>query len=219
MLNFNYTLDNELKAPVGQLPSGIQTQAFGIAITHLSQRYRDTVKMLRQPVPGVGASAIMGMSPDWQVRLKREAAFLGVMPRQLASIANMVVFNHAANAVDQGRLDQNWDRWSVNALEAYRQALRAFQSEVNKAMSNNPVIGLPAPFIKLAHVAKINPPVVPNVNALGDIDPSYLAGHLEQEAIATPLVFGALAGLSLVGLAAWYFTRQPQVMMGDYGYY
>jgi hypothetical protein len=208
MLHFNYTLDNELKAPVGQLPSGIQTQAFGLALTRMSERFKSTVRMLTAPVGPLKVGPIDGLQPVWKERIAIEIAFLQGLPDRLIGVAESVATHGIGNAVDQGRLDSQWDRWSQQALRIYGEALSAFQKEVVNAMGNRPVRGVPASMIKIATIAKLPFPPLPDANGtLGGIgvdDPHYLAG-LGQE--GTPLLFGALAGASLVGLAAWYFMR------------
>lgn len=215
MLHFNYTLDNELKVPVGRLPSGIQTQAFEMAMNRMGQKYRSTIQMVSSPVTALGGKTPLdGMSPGWQERIRTESAFLSQMPAQLMQRARFVALAHAGNAVGQSSLERNWNLWVDATLKAYGNALNAFQQEVQKAMGNATVNGVPASFVTLARLAKVSPPAVPNTKALkglgfvpGVDDPQYLSG-LEQP---TPLLFGALAGLSLVGLAAWYFTRGAPV--------
>ena len=62
MLHFGYALDNELRVRPGELPSGIQTQAFEVAVTRISQRYATLKRMLLQQTP-TGAAAIQGLNP------------------------------------------------------------------------------------------------------------------------------------------------------------
>jgi hypothetical protein len=244
MLNFNYTLDNELTAPVGQLPSGIQTQAFGLAISRMMERFHTAVQVLQMPVRPGGVGPMAGMDKVWQQRLKAEIAFMLKMPNRLISAADSVATHGIANAVDQGRLDSQWNRWSQQGLKVFGEAIDAFQREVSAALMNKPVTGVPAAMVKLANIAKVPAPVLLDANGtLGGYpvdDPAYLADmgdlkkarkhmkaalkqvrrHEAEMAQAgmmppgmgalpegTPLLFGALAGVSLVGLAAWYFTR------------
>jgi hypothetical protein len=208
MLHFNYTLDNELKVAPDRLPSGIQTQAFEMAVNRLGQRFRTTVQMLSAPVAGMGGkSAIDGVSPSWQERLKTEAAFLGAIPGQLQTRARYVALAHQGNAVLQGNLERNWNLWVDAALRAYTAALKAFEKDVNRAMSNGMTNSIPAPFAKLAMIAKVQPPMLPGVRTLHKgLGHSHTLGAMPE---GTPLFFGALAGLSLVGLAGWYFSRPP----------
>jgi len=77
MLHFNYTLDSELKVPPGRLPSGIQTQAFEMAINRMGRKFRTTVQMLATPVAGMGGKRpVDGLSPGWRERIGTETAFL-----------------------------------------------------------------------------------------------------------------------------------------------
>jgi hypothetical protein len=208
MLNFNYTLDSELTAPVGQLPSGIQVQAFGLALTRMSQRLRVALEMLNTPVRGLKVGPIAGIQPVWRQRLKSEIAFMRKLPDRLIATAESVASFGISNAVDQGRLDSQWNRWSEQALQVYGETLAAFQNEVSAALLNKPIQGIPASMLKIASIARLPPPSLPDANGtLGGIgvdDPYYLSGMGQA---GTPLLFGALAGASLVGLAAWYFTR------------
>ena len=75
-LNFNYMLDNELRVPIGQLPSGINTQAVEMAASQMTRRFRETQQMLSRKAPGIGASPYSGMTPAWQMRLKAESAWV-----------------------------------------------------------------------------------------------------------------------------------------------
>jgi hypothetical protein len=204
MLHFNYTLDNELVAPVGQLPSGIQVQAFGLALTRMSERFHASVRVLQMPVGPLKVGPVAGMQPVWRSRLKTEIAFLRKMPDRLIAVAESVASYGIANAVDQGRLDSQWNRWSQQGLKAYGEALDAFQREVSAALRNAPVLGVPAAMIKLAAIAKVPPPSMPDAAAsLGAYpvdDPAYLAGFVEDNKM--------LLGLGALGLAAaWFFTR------------
>jgi hypothetical protein len=216
MLSFNYTLDSELTAPVGQLPSGIQTQAFGMALSRLARRYRTTREMLLKQVPGTGASALMGATVPWQERLKTEMGFFDAVPDKLTAVAQNVAIGDVGNAVYQGRLANRWNNWAPRALSEYASALGAFERDVSKAMSNAPVVGIPAPIMRLAKIAKMKTPSVPNAKTLGYVDsgindPAYMAGLDANLGVEpAPLVFGAIAGASLVGLAAWYFSRGGQ---------
>jgi hypothetical protein len=187
MLNFNYTLDNELKAPVGQLPGGIQTQALAMALSRMSRKYHQTMRLLTQKVSGTGAAPADGMSQR--------------LPARINSMAASIV-GESANAVYQGRLDRRWDTWAPVALKVYGETLRAFQGEVSKAMSNQAILGSPATFAKMAAFAKVSPPVVPNVDGLGGYtsdDNAYL-GAFDTTKANPWLLAGAAA------LAAMWWT-------------
>lgn len=208
MLHFNYTLDNELEVPVGRLPSGIQTQAFEMAIERMGRKFRSSLRMLMTPVAGFGGKTPLdGMSPGWQARIKAESAFMGSMPAQLQQRARLVALSHSGNAVNQGALEQDWNRWSALALQTYGEALDAFQKDVSQAMRNAAAQGAPAVFTKLAALAKVSAPRLSNVKTLGGLgrlptgvdDPDYLAGLGASTS--------TLLGVGLVGLAAWYLTR------------
>jgi hypothetical protein len=178
MLNFNYSLDQELKAPVGSLPSGIQAQAFGMAITRMSRKFHNAVRLLQQPVPGLKTGPISGLAPEWRSRLEAQMRFMGQAPDQLLRVAEQVVHRGAGNAVDQGRKALNWDRWSQLALRTYNEALDAFQQQVNKAMGNSVPTGTPPAMIKLAALAKMKAPALtPRAkNGMAAFDPAYFAG-------------------------------------------
>lgn len=200
MLNFNYTLDNELRAPVGQLPSGIQTQALAMALTRMARKYHQTMRLLTQKVPGTGAAPAAGMNPQWRARIRAESAFLQRVPARLQQMGASIV-GEAANAVYQGRLDRQWDSWAPMALKVYGEALKAFQGEVSKAMSNQAILGSPAAFEKLARFAKVAPPTVPSVGALGAFttdDNAYL-GAFDYKRANPALLLAAGAAL-----AAWW---------------
>jgi hypothetical protein len=162
MLNFNYTLDNELRAPVGQLPSGIQAQALQMALSRMSRKYHQTLRLLTVKVPGTGAAPIAGMTPAWRSRIQAQSAFLKAIPGRLNQMAEGII-TEGANAVYQGRLDRRWNTWAPVALKVYGEALRAFQVEVSKAMSNQPIAGQPAAYAKLAAFAKLPEPKLPLV--------------------------------------------------------
>ncbi len=212
MLTFGYTLDNELKVPMGQLPSGIQTQALEMSVTRLTRGFTETSKMLLQKVPGTGTSPIAGMSPDWQKRLARETAFVSKLPAQLLSTARSIALSDAGNAIVQSKLDNRWNRWAPQVLQTYSDTLQAYQAEVSRAMGNAVVSGLPAVYVKMAKLARTKPPQLASIRSLGAMpigvdDPQYLAG-LGQLGPFTPMVLGAVAGASLVGLAGWWFSRE-----------
>jgi hypothetical protein len=177
-LSFNYSLDNEIKAPAGQLPSGIQTQAFEMILNRLAERLNILLKLLGTPVPNTGAAPLFGMSKGWQQRIRAEAAFLQSAWPQLLRVAQTVAFNGAGNAVDQEGLAPGWNRWSGQALQAYKEAISAFQADVDKAMSNRPANGLPAAFVKLSLIARMAPPVLTRMKTV--------AGGLSGFGIADP---------------------------------
>jgi hypothetical protein len=217
MLNFDYTLDSELKAPVGELPSGIQTQAFSEALTRLMRKYHATMKMLARPVVPLKVPAAAGFSPIWKERIKAESAFIQAAVHRLNQIARTIVLRGTSNAVLQGALDSNWDRWSGHALQSFSQALASFEGEVSRAMSNAVTNGTPASFVKLATVAKMTVPTIPDVKSAGMAglpmqtdDKDYGLGEIN------PMVLGAVAGASLIGLAAWWFARPTPLGYYDY---
>lgn len=228
MLNFNYTLDNELKVPIGQLPSGIQTQAFEMAANEMTRKFRETQRMLLRPVPGVGASAYAGMSPQWQVRLKVEAAFIADLLDRLVVVARQIALGDAGDALVQSKLTGLWNRWAPETLVVYSRTLSAYQKDVGKAMANQPVAGMPAIYVKMAHMAKMDPPELAPVNSLsGDFlapleaytsdDAAYLAG-LEADIFGREIPDSAIAlGIAAVAGAWWWFGRRPQAT--DLGYY
>ena len=220
MLHFNYTLDNELKAPIGQLPSGIQTQAFEMALNQISRKFHETMQLIAQPVPGVGASAAQGMAPEWQMRIKAQSDFITALFPRLLQVGQSVALGDVGDALVQSTLSKHWNRWSPMALKTYSRTLSAFQKEVNKAMSNNPSVGTPAVFIKMAAIARMPPPAMATVNSLGAYTPddaAYLAAFNYKK--ATPLALGALAGASLVGLLAWWVAGPASVaILGEHDY-
>jgi hypothetical protein len=216
MLNFNYTLDNELRAPVGQLPSGIQTQALAMALSRMARKYHQTMRLLTTKVRGTGAAPAAGMSPQWKARIKAQSTFLSKIPARYNQMAQSIVAE-AANAVYQGRLDRRWDTWAPMALKTYQEALRAFQGEVSKAMSNQAIIGMPAAYDKLATFAKVAPPSVPEVNSLGAFTPddsAYLGAFRPERSNPVFLLAGAAA------LAAWWASGGGALpMLGGYDDY
>ncbi len=216
MLNFNYTLDNELKAPIGQLPSGIQTQAFEMAMTRMARKYHQTMRLLTQKVPGTGAAPAAGMNPQWKQRIKAESTLLvNVQPRLVAMAQGIV--GEAANAVYQGRLDRQWNVWAPQALQVFGEALRAFQGEVSKAMSNQAIVGSPAMFAKLAAFAKVAPPVLPAVGGLSAFttdDSAYLGAF--APARANPWL---LAGAAALAAMWWTGGGGALPLLGGYDDY
>lgn len=204
MLSFNYTLDNELTAPVGQLPSGIQAQALQLALTRMSRKYHQTLRLLTTQVAGTGAAPIAGMAPAWRARIQAQSAFLKAIPGRLNRMAEALI-QESANAVYQGRLDQSWNTWAPVALKVYDEALRAFQAEVSKAMSNQPVVGLPAAYVKLAAFVKLPAPTLVAVSPVNQTlgaytsdDNAYL-GQFEPTR-ANPLWLAGAAALA----ALWW---------------
>jgi hypothetical protein len=165
MLQFSYSLDNELTVPVGQLPSGIQVQAFEIVLTERSRKLQQLVRMLTTPVAGVGVSPQQGLSPPWRKRLQIQAKYLSELSAGLLRRANRVASGDAGDALVQGTLASNWNRWAPMAISVYSQAINAFAGEVDRAMSHKPVSGTPAPYVKMAGVLKVAPPRLPDVGA------------------------------------------------------
>lgn len=220
MLNFNYTLDSELKVSVGQLPSAIQVQAFEMAANEMTRKFRETQRMLMQPVPGVGASAYAGMSPQWQMRLKVEVAFIAGLLDRLVDVAGQVVFDGAGNALVQGKIFALWNRWSPEALAVYSRTLTAYQKDVSKAIANQPVAGMPAVYIKMAHLAKMDPPVLNPVNNLSGFtsdDAAYLAG-LDAEIFGREVPDSAVAlGIAALAGAWWWFGPREQAGLSGLG--
>jgi hypothetical protein len=217
MLNFNYTLDTELTAPVGQLPSGIQTQALQMALSRMSRKYHQTLNLLTTKVPGTGAAPIAGMAPAWRSRIQMQSDFLKAIPGRLNSMAEGLIVE-SANAVYQGQLDQRWNTWAPVALRVYGEALRAFQAEVSKAMSNQPVAGMPAAYVKLAAFAKLPAPQLPRVQpvnrglgAYTSDDSAYL-GQFSPDR-ANPLWLAGAAALA----ALWWTSGGGALPM--LGYY
>jgi hypothetical protein len=158
MLHFNYALDSELEVAPGRLPSGIQTQAFEVALSRIGERYRATTRMLGKTVAGMrGKTAFDGLSKGWQERLSIEVLFLNGMPSALMRRARFVTHAHAGNAVTQSLLERNWNLWAPVALRAYSEALDAFAREVNLAISNATTNDLPGAFQRLAIVAGQTP--------------------------------------------------------------
>jgi hypothetical protein len=212
MLNQDYTLDSELKARVGQLPSGIQTQAFTEAVSRMMWKFNGTMGLLSRPVPPMGVPPTAGMSPEWQARIATEAAFIRQAVPQLGQVAHAIVTQGAGNAVIQPRLDRRWNTWAPATLRAFSQMISSFEKEVSRAMSNATQNGIPASFIKVAKLADMTAPSVPDAPPLGlsalpmmADDPDYGLGQMD----INPMVLGAIAGASLIGLAAWWFSRQP----------
>jgi hypothetical protein len=181
MLNFSYTLDNELEVPMGRIPSGIQTQAFEMALTRIEQRYRTTKRLLGQKVPGLGKGPVSGMSKGWQVRLISQVQFLDALPHLLLAKASNIALGDNSNAVLQGGARLRWNNWSQLALTNYARALSAFESEVEKGLTNAPVSGMPAALIRVAAIAGAPAPVLLDPKKIGLAslpivdDPDYLA--------------------------------------------
>lgn len=222
MLNFNYTLDNELKVPIGQLPSGIQTQAFEMAANEMTRKFRETQRMLLRPVPGVGASAYAGMSPQWHVRLKASAAFIADLLDRLVDVAQQVAIGDAGDAIVQSKLTGLWNRWAPETLAVYSRTLSAYQKDVAKAIANQPVAGMPAVYVKIAHLAKMDPPVLTPVNGLSGMgaytsdDAAYFAG-LEADIFGREVPDSAIAlGIAALAGAWWWFGRRPPAGLGYY---
>lgn len=217
MLNFNYTLDNELEVPVGRLPTGIQTQALEMAIHRVGRRYRTTKKLLSKRVPGLGRGPVAGMSKDWQLRLISQAKFLDAIPSILYARAANMVQRHMRNAVLQGDARRVWNAWSDRAIQDYAKAVAAFEREVAAALTGETATGMPAAMIRLARTAGVPEPVVLDAKQVGleslpEVDdPDYLAG-----VEAGPMFLGAIAGAAAVGLAAWWFGR-PQAATAAMG--
>ena len=219
-LNLNYTLDNELKTRPGELPSGIQTQAFQIALTHISRRLETIKAMVNQKVPGAGANAFSGLAPAWRQRLATQTQFLNALPARLMDVAQQIALGDMGDAIAQRTSPKLWNRWAPAALETYADSLKAFQGEVSRALSNKPAHGMPAAYAKMANLAKMDAPLMPTADALGQIDPDYLAQldpdylagapamwDLNQEMADFTMQDGStlFVGAGLLGLAWWFF--------------
>jgi len=229
MLDLNYTLDSELKTRPGELPSGIQTQAFQRVLLNIARRLETIKRMVNQQVPGAGANAFAGLSPVWRARLAAQTEFLNGLPNRLMDVARQIALGDMGDAITQRTSPRLWNRWAPEALEVYSDALKAFQVEVDKALSNKPAQGMPAAYIKMANLAKTVAPTLPAAEALGAVDPDYLAAvdpdylagtsmwDLTQELTGLDLRDGrtqlAVAAAGVLGLL-WWRNRQ-----GVLGYY
>lgn len=211
MLHFGYALDNELQVRPGELPSGVQTQAFEIAVTRISQRYATLKRMLLQKTP-TGASAIQGLNPQWQVRLKDTSDFIAALPSRLVSVANQIARDDAGNAVAQSGISLLWNRWAPEALQVYSDTLKAFEADVQRGFANQAISVMPAVYVKMAVVAKTDPPLVPVVSSsLSALDPDYLAGAgLEMLGVYGLVAVGAVA---LGGWWLWKKSREHDGIM------
>jgi hypothetical protein len=209
MLNFDYTTDQELKVQPGQLPSGIQTQAFEMAATHMSRKFNNVKRMLNTRTQ-TGAPPIAGLSKQWQERLQAESDFVGGLPDQLLRVARQVALGDGGDAIVQGSLRGRWNTWAPEALSAYSRTLSAFETDVSKAMGNMPIIGMPAVYVKMAQMARTEPPVVPHVtnSSLGaytEDDAAYLES-LDLNVMGREIPNIAIAGV--VGLLGWWLWKR-----------
>jgi hypothetical protein len=212
MLDFGYTLDNELTVPVGRIPTGIQTQALEMAINRIGRRYRSAKKLLVQKVPGFDQRTVQTVSKDWKLRLITEVRFLDALPGLINVRAAKLVNTYNRNAVTQTMGRQAWNQWAALVIKEYRSAVAAFGNEVSKAISNTPVNGLPAAFMRVAQVAGVPAPVLLDAKAAGleslpEVDdPDYLAG---LDGAGTLMAGIAGAGLLFVGLF-WLAARSEE---------
>jgi hypothetical protein len=163
MLHAFGNLDNELTVPVGQLPSGVQVQALEMALTGRTLKLKQLVSMLKTPVPGIGVAPQQGLSPAWKKRIQIQVKYLSELWAGVMNRANRVASGDAGDAIVQGSLASNWNRWAPTALQVYGEAINAFHGEVDRAMSNKPVAGTPAAYMKMASVLKVPPPKLPDV--------------------------------------------------------
>lgn len=214
MLDFGYTLDNELTVPVGRLPSGIQTQALEIVINRIGRRYRTAKKLLLQKVPGFGKTTAQAVSEDWQLRLITGSRFLDALPSLINSRAMQLVDAYTRNAVTQGAGRQAWNQWALLVIKEYRSAVAAFEVEVSKALTNTPVNGLPTAYVRVAKAVGVPVPQLLDAKTAGLAslpevdDPDYLAGF---EGAGTLMAGLAGAGALFVGLF-WLAARKDSSM-------
>ena len=192
MLTFDYKLTNELRAPTGELPSGIQTQALAEALTQIRRKYLSAQRMLLQPVAPLKTPPLAGLSPAWQARLKSEMKFLDAVIPQINKIANGYV-RARGNAAYQGVLNMDWDQWCGHVLQNYNLALDDFEKEAGRALGNAVASGAPPSFVKLATLARM---------PLPEIAPVVLASELSALEMPSKLMIGAVVGAGL--LALWY---------------
>lgn len=218
-LSFNYMIDSELRVPIGNLPTGINTQAIEMAANRMSRRFRETQQMLKRKVPGIGASPYAGMTPAWHARLQAESAWVASLVDRISDVAEQVA--DASNAEAQGSMRELWNRWAPEVLKVYSLTLRAYQKDVGFAMSNQAVTGVPPVYAKMAHLLKmdapdLNPVALSNglsggcitmpgdLGAFTDDDAAYLADLDGLDTLGNMFLLG---GAALVG-GLWWMNRR-----------
>lgn len=193
MLDPDYVLDSELDIDVGQLPSAVQVQALTEALTRLRRRFLPAQALLTRKMAPLDKAPIDGLSPRWQKRLRAEMDFIEAAYVQLQRLAAGYVRFGGENAAVAG----DWNRWNSQVLSVFAETVKDFEGELSRAMSNSVVSGVPAGFIKTAHLAKMNPP------ALEDVKPVSLSGL--DETPKPLLLVGAALGAAAV---AWWYNRR-----------
>lgn len=202
MIEFSYSIDEELKVPMGQLPTTIQTQAFQTALLSLASRIENAKNMLIEPTQGLKATPYQGLATAWQKRISQEVLFLEKLKEQLIARSLVVALKDRGNAVVQGDLEKNWNRWAPVALQAYANVAPVFDKEIALALSNSLVpVGTPPAYIVAATYADISAPQLSNVTtSLGDM--------YDMSSLKRTVLWGTLGVVALGSLSWWLEHKQ-----------
>lgn len=193
----DYTLNAELHAGE-RPPSGVQGQAFQLAMQKLALPYgRKKAKLVAREA-GLNLSPFEGLSRGWQVGIQNLMNFLDEAFKKLDMRAAAFARNALRDAGTHGTASQRWNEWSAAALQNYADAVHAFSVMVKLAVRGAPMPArVPPQFSELAKSAGMDPPTFAaaskTLQGLDDLSPGTL--------------FGVLVTAGVAGLGWWYAKR------------